>query len=594
MLTGYLREIQRHVITDFSVEGFDDFVAFAKIGVGSLGGKGRGLAFMHKLLAQDRLDLPGVECTIPQTAVVASDVFEQYLATNGIHPQDLGIEKLSDREIVDVFRRGRFPRERRAELATFLRVVTDPIAVRSSSILEDSLYQPFAGVYATLMLPNNHPSPDVRLAQLIEAIKMVYASTYLRGARQYFESTQHRLDEERMAVLLQRLVGGRHGRYIYPTLAGVACSRNFYPFGAASPTDGVAHVALGLGKSVVEGLEALRFSPAYPRVLPQMSTTADMLKNAQRRFFALDLGRDDIIPGLPFEANIAQLSVVDAIADGAAGAVASTYLPQNDRVVPGLIPGGTPLMTFAPLLSGGGFPLPEVLVRVLRAAEEAMGVAVEIEFALELAPDTTGKQPFHILQVRPMMVASVDRAMTIAPDSIGSAVVFAERAMGHGRSTDISDLVVVAASLDRARTTEVAAAVERYNRVLRGASRPYVLIGPGRWGSRDPWLGVPVAWPQVSGARAIVETDFADLQVEPSQGSHFFHNLSALGVSFFSVPTNSEGRIDWTWLEAQPTASQELDGLVRHIRLASPLEVVVDGTVGRGVIRAGTGHDAQA
>jgi DNA-binding response OmpR family regulator len=587
VLTGYLREIQRHVITDFSVEGYDDFAAFAKIGAGSLGGKGRGLAFMHKLLAQDRLDLPEVECTIPQTAVVASDVFEQYLETNKIHPQDLGIEKLSDREIVDVFRRGRFPRERRAQLAAFLRVVTDPIAVRSSSILEDSLYQPFAGVYATLMLPNNHPSPDVRLAQLIEAIKMVYASTYMRGARLYFESTQHRPDEERMAVLLQRLVGGRHGRHMYPTLAGVACSRNFYPFGAAGPTDGVAHVALGLGRSVVEGLEALRFSPAYPRVLPQMSTTSDMLKNAQRRFFALDLGRDDIIPGLPFEANVVQLSVVDAIADGAANAIASTYLPQNDRVVPGLIQNGTPLMTFAPLLSGGGFPLPEVLVRVLRAAEEAMGVAVEIEFALELAHDAPGKQPFHILQVRPMMVASVDRSVTIAPESVGSAVVFAERAMGHGRATDISDVVVVAAGLDRARTGDVAAAVERYNRVLREASRPYVLIGPGRWGSRDPWLGIPVSWPQVSGARAIVETDFVDLQVEPSQGSHFFHNLSALGVSFFSVPTNSEGHIDWAWLEAQPAASQELDGLVRHIRLPSPLEVVVDGTVGRGIIRAG-------
>ena len=586
-LTGYLREIQRHVITDFAVDFYDEFVAFAKIGSGSLGGKGRGLAFMHKLLAQEKLELPGAEIAIPQTTVLASDVFEEFLDENRLHPRTLGPDRLGDEGIVDAFRRGRFTGERRAQLAKFLRVVTEPIAVRSSSILEDSLYQPFAGVYATLMLPNSHPSLDVRLAQLLEAIKLVYASTYMQSARDYLDSTPHRLDEERMAVLLQRVVGSQHGHSFYPTLAGVACSYNFYPFRDARPTDGVVQVAMGLGKSVVEGLEALRFCPAYPQVLPQFSATADILRNAQRRLFVLDMSRDDIIPGLPVDANIVQLEATEALTAGAAELIASTYLRVNDRIVPGIVPGGTPLITFAALLSEQRFPLPSLLLRILRAAERGMGVPVEIEFAVDLLPGAEAVQTFHVLQVRPMIVEAVDEGATIDAEALASAIVVSDRAMGHGRSRAISDIVVVASDLERARTRDVAGVVERLNHELRAAGRPYVLIGPGRWGSRDPWLGIPVTWPQVAGAKAIVETDFKDLEVEPSQGSHFFHNLTALGVTFLAVPRQGAGRINWPWLRAQPAVRAELDGLVRHIRLEQPLEVLVDGAAGRGVILAG-------
>jgi CheY-like chemotaxis protein len=585
-LTSYLREIRRHVITDYDVEHFDEFVAFAKIGSGSLGGKGRGLAFMHKLLAQEKLDLPGVETAIPQTTVVSSDVFEEFLDDNRLHPQSLGVDRLRDEEILDAFRRGRFSSEHRAELAKFLQVVTEPIAVRSSSILEDSLYQPFAGVYATVMLPNSHPSLDVRLAQLLEAIKVVYASTYLQSAREYLESTPHRVDEERMAVLLQRLVGSRRGQYFYPTLAGVACSYNFYPFGDVRPQDGVAQIALGLGKSVVEGSEALRFCPTHPQVLPQFSAVADILRNAQRRFFALDMGRDDIIPGLPVDANLVQLETTQAVSDGAANPIASTYLADNDTIVPGVIPGGTPLITFASMLKQHVLPLPTLLERILRAAERGMGVPVEIEFAAEIAPQLASNQSFHVLQVRPMFVERLDRETSIDNDTMASAIVSSERAMGHGRMHTVSDIVVVSADLDRARTREVSSVIDRLNHALRTEGRPYVLIGPGRWGSRDPWLGIPVSWPQVSGARAIVETDFCDLQVEPSQGSHFFHNLTSFGVAFLTVRRDGEGRINWAWLSAQPAVQEEMAGQVRHIRLEKPLQVLVNGATGRGVILA--------
>jgi DNA-binding NarL/FixJ family response regulator len=582
-LTQYLRGIQRHVITDYAVERFDRFVAFAKIGSGSLGGKGRGLAFMHKLLAQEKLDAEGTEVAIPLTTVVASDVFDEFLEQNRLHPQGLGLEALSDAELLDAFRRGRFSPERRAELAKFLQVVAEPIAVRSSSILEDSLYQPFAGVYATVMLPNNHPSLDIRLAQLLEAIKVVYASTYLRSAREYLESTPHRVDEERMAVLLQRLVGSRHGDHFYPTLAGVACSYNFYPFGDVRQQDGVAQVALGLGKSVVEGIEALRFCPARPQVLPQFSAVADILRNAQRRFFALDLARADIIPGLPVDANIVELEATQAFADGGAELVASSYLPENDSLVPGLVGRGTPLITFAALLREQVMPLPTLLARILRAAERGMGVPVEIEFAAELAP-AFARQTFHVLQVRPMFVERMGPQAAIDDATMEGAIVASQRAMGHGQTRGIADIVAVSADLDRAQTRAVSSAIDRLNQALRGAGRPYVLIGPGRWGSRDPWLGIPVSWPQVSGAKTIVETSFRDLAVEPSQGSHFFHNLTSFGVAFLTVHDEREGRIDWRWLAAQPAAGEELGGQVRHIRLSTPLQVLVDGASGRGVI----------
>jgi hypothetical protein len=585
-ITAYLREIQRHVITDFDAATFDRFVAFARIGSGSLGGKGRGLAFMHKLLATHDLQLEGVEVAIPQTVVLSSDVFEEFLDRNDLRRIGHEAEEMTDVEILNAFRKGRFPIERQEQMTRLLEKVQDPLAVRSSSILEDSVYQPFAGVYATIMLPNNHPSIDVRLAQLFEAVKSVFASTFYKLSRAYIDTTPYRVEEEVMAVLIQRLVGKRWGDRYYPTVSGVASSYNFYPFGDIKPEEGMAQVALGLGKSVVEGFEALRFSPPYPQVLPQFSSVPDILRNAQRRYYALDMADNDVIPGVEPDTNLLHLETAEAVADGAAASIVSTYRREDDRISSGLSDGGTPLITFAPLLRGRLMPLPEVLTRLLTACEDGLASPVEIEFAAQIEPGLGTTQVFHVLQLRPLVVEEMNVEVHFDPETVDRALVRSDVALGHGRRETISDIVLIDPTrLDRSATRQAAAAIDDINKSLKEEGRHSILIGPGRWGSQDPWLGIPVTWPQISSARAIVETDFEDLQVEPSLGSHFFHNLTCFGVAFFAVHEHkNQGEVDWGWFKGQETVQSRLDGAIRHLRLQEPAQVLVDGACGKGVI----------
>jgi hypothetical protein len=554
-----------------------------------LGGKGRGLAFMHKLLATGELDVPGVEITVPQTIVIASDVFERFLDDNDLRRLALEPDGLSDAEILDEFRKGQFPEPVRSELTRFLHVLREPLAVRSSSILEDSVYQPFAGVYATLMLPNSHPSLDVRLLQLLEAIKTVYASTYFRHSRAYMGTTPYRIEDEVMAVLVQRLVGGHRGDRFYPTLSGVASSNNFYTFGSMKSEDGVAKVALGLGKSVVEGFEALRFSPRQPQVLPQFSSVKDILRNAQRRFYALDMSRSDIVPGLPPDANLVHLDTSEAVTDGAAAAIASTYRRSDDRISSGLSDDGTPLITFAPLLKGRILPLPDILTRLLPACASGLASPVEIEFACDIQPGLGHDQLFQVLQLRPLVVEDMSIEVELVPELMDRALVRSEAALGHGRRETLSDIIVIYPErFDRAATGEAAMVIDRINRTMREGGRHCILIGPGRWGSLDPWLGIPVSWPQISTVRAIVETDFSDLPVEPSLGSHFFHNLTCFGVAFFATHQHrQQGWINWPWLERHQAIETALGGALRHLRLPTPAQVLVDGASGRGVILEG-------
>jgi CheY-like chemotaxis protein len=585
-ITSYLRGIQLHVITDFDNERFSDFTAFSKIGSGSLGGKGRGLAFMHKLLAREVLDTEQLEVSIPQTVVLASDVFEDFLEENRLRGIVTRTGAMKDQQILDYFRRARFPHSLRSDLGALLEKICDPIAIRSSSILEDSVYQPFAGVYATIMLPNNHPSLDIRLAQLLEAIKVVYASTYFQEARDYLETTPYRVEEEAMAVLIQRLVGSRRGDRFYPTFSGTAASYNFYPFGDMQPEDGVAQVALGLGKSVVEGFEALRFCPKYPQSLPQFSTVKDVLRNAQRRFYAVDLSKNDVIPGLETDRSLVRDDVSVAVEDGAATHIASTYDRANDRIASGLQPGGSPLITFDFLLRGRIVPLPDLLAKLLETCQRGIASPAELEFAVDINPRLGQRQTFNVLQLRPMVFEQMDSDVALDETLMERAVVRSEVALGHGRRETISDLLVVdARRMDRANTTDAAGLIEQLNRKLRQDGRHSILIGPGRWGSRDPWLGIPVTWPQISSVRAIVETDFADLQVEPSLGSHFFHNLTCYGVAFFAVHAQEgNGAVNWEWIDRQKTWEEEMGGIIRHIRLNKPAQVLVDGSSSRGVI----------
>jgi len=587
--TNYLREIQSHVIADFDGASFEESVAFAKIGSGSLGGKGRGLAFMHKLLATEQHGLAGVTVAVPQTVVVASDIFEEFLETNELRSLSQEADVLSDQQILDRCQGARLPHTVRADLASYLKTMHDPLAVRSSSLLEDSVYQPFAGVYYTIMLPNTHPSLDVRLAQLLEAIKVVYASTYFQQARDYLATTPYRIEEELMAVLVQRLVGTGHGQRFYPTFSGVASSYNFYPFNEMKPTDGVAQLVLGLGKSIVDGFEAFRFCPRHPQVLPQFSVIKDVLRNAQRRFYALDMSRDDMIPRMRKDANLVHLDVKEAINEGAADAISSTYDRANDRIVSGVDRTGASLITFAPLLKGHILPLPELLGELLESCERGVASPVEIEFAANVLPGMMAQQVFHVVQLRPMVVEKVDTEIQLDPALVSDALVRSEVTLGHGRRETIADIIVVdPRQLDRATTTEAACVIERWNRALVGEERQCILIGPGRWGSQDPWLGIPVAWSQISTARAIVETDFADLKVEPSLGSHFFHNLTCFGIAFFAIHQLSGGGwVNWQWFDAQPVVDEAMDGVIRHLRLANPVQVLVDGSSSRGVIIKG-------
>jgi hypothetical protein len=587
-ITDYLRQRQRQVIIDYKAETFDEYVAFAKIGSGSLGGKGRGLAFVQKMLTKEWHGVADVDIDVPQTVAIASDIFEEFLAENGLRRLPREVDSLTDDEIHSRFRSGRFNHERRTELAGFLDELREPLAIRSSSILEDSLYQPFAGVYATVMLPNNHPSLDVRLAQLLEAIKLVYASTFMKAARDYLVGTPHRVEEERMAVLLQRLVGAQHGDVFYPTLSGLASSYNFYPFGEMRPEDGVAQVALGLGKSVVDGFEAFRFCPRYPEVLPQFSTVKDTLRTAQRRFYALDMVRHDIISTMPPDSNLPHLEVGEAVKHGAADMLVSTYLREDDVIVMGKDPRGTPIVTFAPLLKGHVYPLPEILQRVLQMAQVAMECPVEIEFALQVDPERKDGTGLNLLQVRPLMVEQVSGDMDIDISNSKDTVVFSEDALGHGRKMSVTDVVVISPKLiDRSATRQVATAVEVLNKNIADEGREYLLIGPGRWGSQDPWLGVPVKWSQISAARAIVETDFPDLEVDPSYGSHFFQNITCFGIAYMTVhDSKALGHVNWQWLDRQPSAVDELDGVVRHIRLEQPIHILVDGKARKGVVRS--------
>lgn len=585
VFTSYLREVQRHIIVDFDKERFDEFVIFSRIGQGSLGGKGRGLAFVNKLLAQEPVDLPGVHVTIPQTVVLSSEVFEEFLTKNSLQDFPALAQEMEDDQILDALRRGRFPRSLRADLAALLRRVGGPLAVRSSSILEDSLYQPFAGVYATVMLPNSHPSLDVRLAQLLEAIKVVYASTYYKAARDYLGTTPHRVEEERMAVLIQRLVGSRRGARFYPSFSGVASSYNFYPFGDTKPEDGVALVAAGLGKSVVDGFEALRFSPAHPRVLPQFSSVKDILENAQRKFYALDLDRSDLIPGKDVDASLLRLSTVEAVRDGAADKMVSTYLPDNDAITTGFRKGGSPLITFDPILKGRAFPLAEQLTRLLDLSQRGFGTPVEIEFAVDFSQPPREPQPFHVLQVRPMVSARSVQDVQITEEDIQASLVYSEQTLGHGYSGPIQDVIFIdPETFPRSKTEVAARIIQAMNDTLREEGRQSLLLGPGRWGSRDPWLGIPVEWSHISMARAIVEADFSDLQVEPSQGSHFFHNLTCFGVAYFHAHRRASARIDLEWFRSREAIRSELDGAIRWLRLHRPVEAKVDGANGVGVI----------
>ena len=580
-IADYRLEQGQHVVAEFDRTSFDFASDFYRIGGGSIGGKARGLAFLRRILAEHglRRKFAGVEIRVPETVVIGTQVFDTFLDENDLH--SFALRCNDDAEIVRRFEQAQLPEDIESDLAAFLERATWPLAVRSSSLLEDSQSQTFTGVYDTRMLRNNGPDPGERLRELTRAIKRVYASTFFRAAKGYIAATPYRLEEEKMAVMLQRVVGALRGDRYYPDFAGVVRSHNFYPIEPMRADDGIAAVALGLGCAVVNEGSSLRFCPKYPRSLPELSTVEDILANTQRRFWALPLHDPD------GQSTMREVSFDLAVAedDGALAAVASTYSPENDAIYDGTSRPGPRVVTFAPVLKLGVFPLAEILSLLMEVGADGMGTEVEIEFAVTLATAPQQGHEFGVLQMRPMSLMSEAESLDLGPIDAGTAIAYSKRVLGNGRIEGIRDLVVVDFQrFERAGSRAAAEEIARLNAQLVADRVPYVLIGVGRWGSRDPWLGIPVTWDQVSGARVIVEAGLRDLRVTPSQGSHFFQNLTAFNVGYFTVnPELGEGEVDWDWLDAQPHLSAEAH--VRHIRLAEPVVVTMNGKKGEGVVR---------
>lgn len=584
-LAAHLARAGAGQVAEFAQEGFSASSSFLRLGSGSLGGKGRGLAFVNSLITTYRLDqrFPGIRIGVPPTLVLATSVFDRFMAAPGL--LRTALRETDDRGITRAFLRAELPRDVVDALWSFLDWVRYPLAVRSSSLLEDASYQPFAGIYETYMIPNNADDPEVRLGQLCDAVRMVYASTYHSNAKAYIQSTPNRLEEEKMAVVIQQMAGRRHGRHLYPSFAGVGRSLNFYPMPGMLPEEGIASVALGLGKTVVDGGRCARFCPAQPGRPLQWFSPEDYLENAQREFIALDLegaGTDPEASGAML--NLATLDLKTALEHRTLYPVGSVYSPDNDAIYDGVGRPGIPLVSMAGVFKGQVFPLGEVLTLLLKAGTAANSCPVEIEFAVDLAEAPEEPHQFHFLQIRPMVLGS--DAQDIPMDALvpERTLCSARMVLGNGFLEGIRDLVYVRpAGFERGDTPAIAREVGQLNARLMAERRPFLLMGPGRWGSADPWLGIPVSWAQIAGVRCIVETDMGDIHVDPSQGSHFFQNLMAFGIGYLAVASRGTGDLlDLAWLEAQPAEAETPH--LRHLAFTRPLEIALNGRRNLGAV----------
>jgi hypothetical protein len=560
---------------------------FTRIGEGACGGKASGLLFIKDVL--DRRFPPAADArltvAIPTLTVITTELFDHFMTQNRLH--DVALGDASDDRIAHAFQKASLPVELLGDLRALVEQVHSPLAVRSSSLLEDALYQPFAGVYATKMIPNNQFDADTRFRKLVEVVKYVYASTFSRTAKDYGRATGRHITDEKMAVIIQAVVGRRHGDRFYPDVSGVARSYSFYRSGAARPEDGVVNLALGLGKTIVDGGLAWTYSPPFPHATPPFASARAMLKETQASFWAVNMGKPPAYDPIAETEYLLQAGLNEAAEDGTLEFVASTYDPQSDRLSIGMRPHGAWAITFAPLLALDDLPFNALVKEVLAACEDAVGAKVEIEFAMTIERTPAGLAArFSFLQVRPMAVSDTVVDVPIEALESDAALVASETVMGNGVVETIRDIVYVKPEGFEARHTRaIAGELARLNTSLVDEKRPYLLVGFGRWGSSDPWLGVPVEWSDINGASAIVEATRPSMNVDPSQGSHFFHNISSFQVSYFSVRHSGRYAIDFDWLSKQPVVTET--DLVRHVRIARPLVVRVDGRSGRGVVLRG-------
>ncbi len=588
--------VHRGIVSDFTADHFERD-PFTRIGGGYLGGKARGIAFLYQLLADvDPREFAGLPVRVPKTIVVTTDAFDAFLADNDL--AEFAVSCGDDQEIASRFVAGRLQESLLEALELIADRMEGPLAVRSSSLLEDSLHQPFAGIYSTLMIPNRDPDPTNRLRELAAAVKLVYASTFSRNARSYLAATGNRVEEEKMAVVIQPLVGAAHNGRFYPHFAGIAQSRNYYPIGPQKPDDGIAFLALGLGRQVAEGGLALRFCPRHPQVIPQFADARTLLRSTQRGFWALNLERELSRLETDLTDTLEYYPLKAAEDDGTLALVAGVYSAEDQQIRDDLRTPGPRVITFNNFLKYRMLPLAETLEGILRVTERGLACPVEVEFACDMGDWGRTRRPgglrrdpiLYLLQLRPLVSRTALSEVSGIIFSREQTLCSSRGSLGHGVMREIRDILYVRRDRwDASRNRRIAGEVGQLNAWLAESGRPYVLIGPGRWGTADEWLGIPVQWSQISSARVIIEASPAGCNVDPSQGTHFFHNITAQGVGYLTLPPGADKTdpqaqhfLDWEWLEGCP-AMRETEHL-RLVRLEQPLTVVLDGRDGRGVI----------
>lgn len=570
------------VVADFDRMKFDTYAHFARIGEGSLGGKGRGLAFLDNIIKMhpEFNRFPNATVQIPKTLVLCTDIFDQFMENNNLY--QIALSDASDEDILNAFLKAQLPDAFTQDFYTFIEATKCPIAIRSSSLLEDSHYQPFAGIYSTYMIPyvNDH---NKMVKMLAAAIKSVYASVYYRDSKAYMTATRNVIDQEKMAVILQEVVGKQYGDHFYPNISGVLRSLNYYPIGDETAEDGIASLALGLGKYIVDGGQTLRVSPYHPDQVLQTSEMETALRETQTQFYALDM--KDLTEDFKVDDgfNIRKMKVKEADADKSLNYIASTFDPYDQVIRDGIYDGGRKVITFSGVLQQGVFPLPEILQMSMKNGAESMKRPVEIEFACNINDDKTGE--FYLLQIRPIVDSKemLDEDVAAIPDD--KCLLRSHNSLGHGITEDVTDVVYVKTDDEFTAMNNPAIAddIERINRQFLASGKNYILVGPGRWGSSDYWLGIPVKWPHISAAKVIVEVALKNYRIDPSQGTHFFQNLTSFGVGYFTIDTNTDDGIFRQDILDNMPAIEETK-YVRHVRFSSPLRILMDGMKQEGAV----------
>ena len=576
-------EIAKNGFPQFDRKFFESTEDFTTIGKGALGGKASGLAYIKKIITEkiSSQDFPSVQIHIPKLTVIRTDYFDKFMKRNNLY--DIAYNETSDIRIINAFLKADLPTEILGDLRALIEEVHSPLAIRSSSLLEDAKFEPFAGIYETKMISNNEQNPDQRHHKLLEAIKYVYASTFFKAAKDYMKATGNSVQDEKMAVIIQEVVGNKHGIRYYPDMSGVARSFNFYPRGKGKPEDGVVDLALGLGKTIVDGGLSWSYCPKYPKAVPPFANPNDMLNNTQTKFWAVNMGPITNYDPTKETEYLVHSDLSEAEEDKTLRYIASTYDTSADRVVMGIGNKGPRVLNFSQLLSLNEFKFNNLLNHILEICQEAIQNPVEIEFAVNFNADNK-KLKFGFLQVRPMVVP--DEAVDITEDELEAddIIVASDRVLGNGTIEDLIDIVFVKPSIFEKKNTEkIAEEIDGINKKMLEEGTKYLLIGFGRWGSSDPWLGIPVNWGQISNAKVIVESTLPEINVELSQGSHFFHNLTSFQVSYFSIRHEGKYSIDWKWLNYQAVINETK--FVKHVRLTKPMTIKVDGRTGKGVIK---------